>query len=193
VNEFVEACRREWRRLRVPPTVADEMAAELAADLAEADAEAVSAEEALGSDDPRSFAETWAVARGVARPRHARVGGSALAFAAVTITCALAAAGAALVLSVSSQARSVDCLPDRVALPGACASAPVTLVTMSTGTRGTAGTTWQVSAAAPSVRSAGPDRSLGFALLGGGLAGALLALAWLARGLREWSVPGSNR
>ena len=36
MNDFVEECRREWRRLRVPKHLADEMAAELAADLEEA-------------------------------------------------------------------------------------------------------------------------------------------------------------
>jgi hypothetical protein len=48
VSEFVEECRREWRRLRVPDLVANEMAAYLAADLREAEAEGASAEEVLG-------------------------------------------------------------------------------------------------------------------------------------------------
>jgi hypothetical protein len=58
VTDFVEQCRREWKRLRVPDAVANEMAADLAADLTEADAEGVSPEEVLGSSafDPRSFA-----------------------------------------------------------------------------------------------------------------------------------------
>lgn len=65
--EFVEECRREWRRLRVPEPVANEMAADLEADLSEAAAEGVSAEEVLGSSafDPRSFAARWAAERGV--------------------------------------------------------------------------------------------------------------------------------
>jgi hypothetical protein len=67
VTDFVEQCRREWKRLRVPDAVANEMAADLAADLTEAEAEGVSAEEVLGSGafDPRSFADTWAAERGV--------------------------------------------------------------------------------------------------------------------------------
>lgn len=67
MNEFVEECRGEWKRLRVPDPVANEMAAELAADLEEAEAEGVSAEEVLGSGafDPRSFATAWAAERGL--------------------------------------------------------------------------------------------------------------------------------
>ena len=65
MNEFVEECRREWKRLRVPDPAANEMAAELAADLQEAEAEGVSAEDLLGSGafDPRSFATAWAAVR----------------------------------------------------------------------------------------------------------------------------------
>jgi hypothetical protein len=67
VNEFVEECRREWRRLGVPDAVANEMAADLTADLEEADAEGGSPEDVLGNSafDPRRFAAAWAVARGV--------------------------------------------------------------------------------------------------------------------------------
>ena len=74
VNDFVEECRREWRRLRVPDRVANEMAADLKADLDEAEAEGASAEAVLGSEafDPRSFAASWAAARGVGGPLPAR-------------------------------------------------------------------------------------------------------------------------
>jgi hypothetical protein len=67
MSDFVEQCRREWKRLRVPDPVANEMAADLAADLEEAEAEGVSAEEVLGRSafDPRSFAASWAAERGV--------------------------------------------------------------------------------------------------------------------------------
>jgi hypothetical protein len=67
MSDFVEQCRREWKRLRVPDPVANEMAADLAADLKEAEAEGVSAEEVLGRSafDPRSFAASWAAERGV--------------------------------------------------------------------------------------------------------------------------------
>jgi hypothetical protein len=67
VTDFVEQCRREWKRLGVADAVANEMAADLAADLTEAEAEGVSPEEVLGSSvfDPRSFAAAWAAERGV--------------------------------------------------------------------------------------------------------------------------------
>lgn len=67
MNEFVEECRREWRRLGVRDADANEMAADLAADLGEAEAEGGSPEDVLGTSafDPRGFAAAWAVARGV--------------------------------------------------------------------------------------------------------------------------------
>jgi hypothetical protein len=65
VTAFVEECRREWKRLRVPELFAEEMAAELEADLAEAEADGVSAAEMLGESDPRRFAATWAAERGL--------------------------------------------------------------------------------------------------------------------------------
>lgn len=67
MSEFVEECRREWRRLSVPDAIANEMAADLEADLKEAEAEGASAEEVLGSGafDPRAFAAAWAAERGV--------------------------------------------------------------------------------------------------------------------------------
>jgi len=70
MRDFVEQCRREWRRLGVPDPVAEEMAADLATDLGEAAAEGISAEELLGSSvfDPGSFAASWAAERGVIPP-----------------------------------------------------------------------------------------------------------------------------
>ena len=67
MSEFVKECRREWRRLGVPDPVANEMAADLSADLEEAEAEGGSPEDVLGNSafDPRRFAASWAVARGV--------------------------------------------------------------------------------------------------------------------------------
>jgi hypothetical protein len=67
MSDYVEQCRREWRRLGVPDPLAEEMAADLASDLGEAEAEGVSAEEVLGSSasDPRSFAASWAAERGI--------------------------------------------------------------------------------------------------------------------------------
>ena len=67
MSDFVEECRREWRRLGVPDPLAEEMAADLTADLREAETEGVSAQEFLGSSafDPRSFAASWAAERGI--------------------------------------------------------------------------------------------------------------------------------
>ena len=48
MNQLVEECRSEWKRLGVPDPAADEMAAELAADLADAQAEGASVEDVLG-------------------------------------------------------------------------------------------------------------------------------------------------
>ena len=62
---FIEECRYEWKRLGVPDSMAEEMAAELEADLAEAEADGVSAAEMLGESDPRRFAATWARERGL--------------------------------------------------------------------------------------------------------------------------------
>jgi len=70
VSEFVEECRREWRRLGVPDPIANEMAADLTADLEEAEAEGGSPQDVLGNSafDPRRFAAAWATARGVTGP-----------------------------------------------------------------------------------------------------------------------------
>lgn len=67
MSQFVNECRKEWKRLGVPEAVSNEMAADLAADLAEAEAEGASPEEVLGNGvfDARSFAASWATARGV--------------------------------------------------------------------------------------------------------------------------------
>ena len=64
MNDFVEQCRAEWKRLGVPESTAEEMAADLALDIREAEAEGVPVEELLGSD-PRAFAATWATERGI--------------------------------------------------------------------------------------------------------------------------------
>ena len=75
MSEFIEECRREWKRLHVPDSVANEMAADLAADLREAEVEGASPEELLGDAafDPQAFARSWAKERGlVAPPTHER-------------------------------------------------------------------------------------------------------------------------
>lgn len=67
MTEFIEECRREWKRLGVPDPIANEMAADLTADIDEAEAEGGSAEDVLGTSlfEPRRFAAAWAGARGV--------------------------------------------------------------------------------------------------------------------------------
>jgi hypothetical protein len=79
MSDFVEQCRREWRRLGVPDPLAEEMATDLTSDLQEAEAEGVSAEEVLGSSafDPPSFAAAWAAEQGIiprppSEPPHRR-------------------------------------------------------------------------------------------------------------------------
>jgi hypothetical protein len=71
-SDFVEECRREWRRLRVPAVSAEEMADDLTADLREAEADGAFPEEVLGDGaaDPRAFAAAWATERGLVRPRR---------------------------------------------------------------------------------------------------------------------------
>jgi hypothetical protein len=150
VNEFVEQCRSEWKRIGVPDRVADEMAADLQADLAEAEAEGASAEEVLGTGafDPRSFAAAWAAERGVverpprsgpATPRSPRI------LAAIGVFVLVAILGAVLLLRDSSsgetktavgpppgvwvtalpRAARVTVLPSRVAPPVELRFAPV--------------------------------------------------------------------
>ncbi|MGA2295096.1 MAG: hypothetical protein ABSG24_07700 [Acidimicrobiales bacterium] len=70
MSDFVEECRREWKRLGVPDPIANEMAIDLTADIEEAEAEGGSAEDVLGNSlfDPRRFAAAWASARGVTAP-----------------------------------------------------------------------------------------------------------------------------
>jgi hypothetical protein len=107
VNRFIEECRREWKRLRVPDPLADEMAADLAADLEEAEAEGVTPEEVLGSDtsDPRSFAASWAAERGVIPPRlTGRLSRRSLMLAGIAALTITAAIGAALVIFASPDA-----------------------------------------------------------------------------------------
>ncbi len=65
MSTFVEECRREWKRLGVPDSIADEMATDLEADLEEAQADGVSSAEMIGESDPRRFAATWASERGL--------------------------------------------------------------------------------------------------------------------------------
>jgi hypothetical protein len=105
MSDFVEQCRREWKLLRVPDPVAEEMAADLAADLREAEAEGVSAEELLGSSvfDPRSFAASWAAERGIIprAPQRATASRKPLALLALATVLAIALIVGALALLTS--------------------------------------------------------------------------------------------
>jgi hypothetical protein len=124
VNEFVEECRSEWKRLGVADPVASEMAADLVADLEEAEAEGVSPEEVLGSSafDPRSFAAAWAAERGLIQrplptghglPRRFQMAAAIGAFALIAII------GAVLVILASPSAPRRLALESRARLPGA--------------------------------------------------------------------------
>jgi hypothetical protein len=103
MSEFVEQCRREWRRLGVADPQAEEMAADLASDLKEAEADGVSAAEYLGTSaaDPRSFAASWATERGLVQPPSGRDMGRRRPFALVafTVLAALAVIVSALLLA----------------------------------------------------------------------------------------------
>ncbi|MFT3863778.1 MAG: hypothetical protein QM729_05850 [Solirubrobacterales bacterium] len=100
MSEFLDACRREWRRLGVPDPIAGEMAADLAADLEQAETEGVAAEEVLGSGafDPAGFAAAWAAERGVipASPPPRSSGRRWPALAAIACFAIVTLVGAAL-------------------------------------------------------------------------------------------------
>jgi hypothetical protein len=124
--DFVEQCRSEWRRLGVPDPLADEMAADLATDLSEAESEGVSAEELLGSGffDPRSFAASWAAARGIipAPPDRGNARRRPRILVALTAVAAIALLVAALLLAtgqptVSVVARTTRSTHSHVAVP----------------------------------------------------------------------------
>jgi hypothetical protein len=177
VNEFVDACRREWKRLRVPETVADEMAAELAADLEEAEAEGVSADEALGTSasDPRSFAAEWAAERGVVgrlSPRRRRF---PLVPVAIAVLALIAVAGAVLVIRDSSPAS------ERLAfvVPPPARVAKSVMVNVQAAEAPAPGQVW-VTAGGMRIRDARRDAlTVGSVLLVTALAGiVLLTLAW---------------
>jgi hypothetical protein len=122
VNEFVDQCRREWKRLGVRAAVADDMAAELAADLEEG----VSPEEVLGSDaaDARSFAATWASECGVI-PRRTRNPRVIVPVAAAALAL-VALAGAVVMATASSRAgpQSVAAGPKNSPSPGPLPAPP---------------------------------------------------------------------
>jgi hypothetical protein len=103
MNDFVEQCLREWKRVGVADAVANEMAADLDADLRDAAADNVAPEEVLGNGifDAPSFARSWAAARGVIPPAHvpvARSDGRRIAAAALAGFAVLGAGLLALVI-----------------------------------------------------------------------------------------------
>lgn len=115
MSEFVEECRREWRRLRVPDAVADEMAADLSADLEEAEADGATREDVLGdaASDARGFAESWARERGLIQTRLSHmVPRRPILLTGAALVVFVVASGVALALVVSSD-RSLSPKPDR--------------------------------------------------------------------------------
>jgi hypothetical protein len=110
MSDFVEQCRREWKRLNVPDPLAEEMAADLASDLREAESDGVSAEEFLGSSafDPRSFAASWAAERGIIPAAPAGRANRPLVLVAFTALAALALLVAALLLATGEPKVSVN-------------------------------------------------------------------------------------
>ena len=121
MSEFVEQCRREWRRLGVADPLAEEMAADLASDLDEAEAEGVSAAEYLGSSasDPRLFAASWASERGIvpAPPSPEKGRRRPLALVAFTCLAAIAVVVAALLLATGEPKVSLTSTTARSHLP----------------------------------------------------------------------------
>lgn len=121
MNEFVDECRREWRRLGVPDPVANEMAADLTADLDEAEAEGGSPEDVLGTSafDPRRFAAAWAAARGVTSPPILEVPAPRPTpwAIALTVCVGVVIVLAGLALFVGSSSRSVAVATRRI-VPG---------------------------------------------------------------------------
>jgi len=161
VNEFVEECRREWRRLGVPDPVANEMAADLTADLEEAEAEGGSPEDVLGNSafDPRRFAAAWAVARGVtgALTSDRRSRWRPPVAIALTVLLGALTVGAGLVLLIGSGSRSIA-VAVRRAVPG---SGPLRIFL-------------------PGVGRFAPPRSFGPPFVGTGIAGVdVHPIAWM--------------
>ena len=102
MSDFVEQCRREWKRLGVPDPLAEEMASDLASDLRDAEADGVSAAELLGDSafDPRSFAASWAAERGIVPvpPSAGKARRRPLVLVVFTAVAAIALIGTALLL-----------------------------------------------------------------------------------------------
>jgi hypothetical protein len=124
VSPFVQACRAEWDRLGVPEAAANEMAADLEADLAEAEADGASPEEVLGNGyfDAKSFAASWAFAKGVAseRPQSAVVQlrtRTVTFFSSAVVCLALGALGLVLFVGRRFGSASASAVAVRRSLP----------------------------------------------------------------------------
>ena len=138
MSDFVEQCRREWRRLGVADRLADEMAADLAADLGEAEAEGVSAEELLGSSvfDPTAFAASWAAERGIipGPPSDGNAGRRPLVLVAFTAVAAITVIVTALLLATGepklslATTRTTPAGPSRSVVHSVSAAAPVEVI-----------------------------------------------------------------
>ena len=129
MSDFVEQCRLEWRRLGVPDSLADEMAAELAADLTEAEAEGVSAEEFLGSSasEPRAFAASWAAERGIipAAPSRGNVRRRPLVLVAFTALAAIVLIVSALLLLSGQPKAALVAFRNNTTSPSIASSGPL--------------------------------------------------------------------
>jgi PASTA domain len=108
VDEFVEECQREWERLGVPPSVAEDLTARLEAAIEAAGAgDTVPATIAGHSTrDVQAFAGTWARTRPAARPRLQYTGGGAnrltLRSGVIVLLVLFAIGGVAAVLEIRS-------------------------------------------------------------------------------------------
>jgi hypothetical protein len=125
MSQFVSECRKEWHRLGVPEAASNEMATDLEADLAEAQADGVAPEAVLGNGffDPKSFAASWATARGIVSPGprardSIRAPSWTLALGAL-VCLAAAAVGLAILMGrvVRSASVSIAALPHRIFRP----------------------------------------------------------------------------
>jgi hypothetical protein len=125
VSQFVVECRKEWKRLGVPEAAANEMAADLEVDLAEAKADGASPEEVLGNGyfDAKSFAASWAVAKGVAAeaphsPAMVQVRARTLTLAASALfSLVVMAVGLLLLVGRRASAVSVSAIGARPGFP----------------------------------------------------------------------------
>jgi hypothetical protein len=128
MSDFVEQCRREWKRLGVPDPLAEEMASDLASDLREAEADGVSTEAFLGSSvgDPRSFAASWADERGIipVPPNRENAGRRPRALVAFTALAAIVVIVSALLLATGEPKVSLFKSRPGLHLPAAGVVAP---------------------------------------------------------------------